>query len=558
MTRLGDITLTLVLVVIAKVSSQVSAFSVGGSLLVATSRRIAIPELLSRQSRSVHVQVPVRFQGTTTRWLTSSLQQQEPVAASAIENPPRVEAAEVVFLVPSTGADVIPSKFGIRSPVDPPSIAEAVEHLARKVNWFSDGKISAQVVPIPQDAVSVPSILDAGVVIALGLTDASDLKAASDLFQARRERNAGTKCHFALDCSQDMDPMVGPFDASSVSLNANLFPWTQAASGMRMRPLMEGDEVDWVKHSVDATWEKGPVRNAKELFAMATQCGDCIGNCVKDEQCNKCLNELTKVDTRDQVLSYRTIVSYESDLLREFSFCILQKHNIFGCNAEIPALPVVQPITTWRGETLTKRTARDILIAHLDDEAAPEGSRKSEVSWKVSAGANVAYDQFPSQNQIFYESVNGRDMWYDPVFRVETVDGRNVWAKRHYKVRDGPTPGSFRFSVLDNGVTSNEFWNIAGVADDLSWCVFHYAGAAGSVGQRYLGGLLCTPDGSLPPMDQWDEIWKALRSVGIQPWELFVVDNDPKSEDYIDAGPPPLDYFRKDVLEAKARKAAKE
>jgi len=41
----------------------------------------------------------------------------------------------------------------------------------------------------------------------------------------------------------------------------------------------------------------------------------------------------------------------------------------------------------------------------------------------------VAYDQFPSQNQIFYESVNGRDMWYDPVFRVETVDGRNVWAK---------------------------------------------------------------------------------------------------------------------------------
>jgi hypothetical protein len=59
-------------------------------------------------------------------------------------------------------------------------------------------------------------------------------------------------------------------------------------------------------------------------------------------------------------------------------------------------------------------------------------------------------------------------------------------------------------------------------------------------------------------MDQWDEIWKALRSAGIEPWELFVVDNDPKAADYIDAGPPPLDYFRKDVLEAKAKKAAKE
>lgn len=99
-------------------------------------------------------------------------------------------------------------------------------------------------------------------------------------------------------------------------------------------------------------------------------------------------------------------------------------------------------------------------------------------------------------------------MWYDPVFRVETLDGRNVWCKvkshvvkrqsashrvlncllfrfiiqRHYKVRNGPVPGTFRLSVLDNGVTSNEFWTIAGVADDLSWIVFHYAGAASAVG----------------------------------------------------------------------------
>jgi hypothetical protein len=54
--------------------------------------------------------------------------------------------------------------------------------------------------------------------------------------------------------------------------------------------------------------------------------------------------------------------------------------------------------------------------------------------------------------------------------------------KRHYKVRNGH-PGTFRFSVLDNGVTSDEFWTIVGAADDLSWAVFHYAGAAGAVGQ---------------------------------------------------------------------------
>ena len=86
-----------------------------------------------------------------------------------------------------------------------------------------------------------------------------------------------------------------------------------------------------------------------------------------------------------------------------------------------------------------------------------DGADKISTSWKVAAGANVAYDQFPSQNQIFYETVTGNGMWYDPVFRVETVDGRNVWCKRHYRVRDGKVPGTFFFSVLDNGVTSNEF-----------------------------------------------------------------------------------------------------
>ena len=98
----------------------------------------------------------------------------------------------------------------------------------------------------------------------------------------------------------------------------------------------------------------------------------------------------------------------------------------------------------------------------------------------------MAYDQFPSQNQLFYPSRNGKDLWYDPVFRVETIDGRVVWCKRHYRVRNGPVAGTFRFSVLDNGVTSDEFWTILGAADDLSWVCFHYAGAAGAVGQvRY-------------------------------------------------------------------------
>jgi len=35
-------------------------------------------------------------------------------------------------------------------------------------------------------------------------------------------------------------------------------------------------------------------------------------------------------------------------------------------------------------------------------------------------------------------------------------------------------------------------------ADDLSWAVLHYSGAAAVVGQSYLGGLLCSADGLWP------------------------------------------------------------
>jgi len=112
-----------------------------------------------------------------------------------------------------------------------------------------------------------------------------------------------------------------------------------------------------------------------------------------------------------------------------------------------------------------------MLVDHLDDEIALEDSKRTDISWKVAAGT-IAY---PSQNQIFYESVNGNGMWFDSVvYRVErTIDRRNIWGKRHYHVRDGPIPGTFRFSVMDNGVTTNEFWPIVNVADDLSYMIFH-------------------------------------------------------------------------------------
>ena len=42
--------------------------------------------------------------------------------------------------------------------------------------------------------------------------------------------------------------------------------------------------------------------------------------------------------------------------------------------------------------------------------------------------------------------------------QVKTLDGRLVWRRRHYRVRRAKQPGTFNFSVLDNGVISKEYW----------------------------------------------------------------------------------------------------
>ncbi len=63
--------------------------------------------------------------------------------------------------------------------------------------------------------------------------------------------------------------------------------------------------------------------------------------------------------------SYRCIVSHESQLLEDFSLCILQKHNCLGKNAEIPALPDPPPMTAFRGEDLTHELAESLFIGWL-------------------------------------------------------------------------------------------------------------------------------------------------------------------------------------------------
>jgi hypothetical protein len=258
----------------------------------------------------------------------------------------------VLFILPHN-ADAVASKFGTRSPYGSPSILEATEQLRRKVRWFSDHLVDAEVVLLPEngDYTEIQArALNANALVAFNLND-EESKWLQTVFDSRNQMDRQDMCNFALECDSSLPSICGPYYSASPSLSSQLLPWTDSASGKRLDEQMKGlfdrwtsdeftyaimlffnrfsgTEIDWCKHSIDATWEKGVVQNAQELYSMVTKCGDCVAKCVADEKCKECLDALAELDTSDQVASYRTIVSYESELLKEFSYCILQKNNM--------------------------------------------------------------------------------------------------------------------------------------------------------------------------------------------------------------------------------------
>jgi hypothetical protein len=64
---------------------------------------------------------------------------------------------------------------------------------------------------------------------------------------------------------------------------------------------------------------------------------------------------------------------------------------------------------------------------------------------------------------------------------------------------------------------------IVDVADDLSFALFAYSGAAAVAGQAYVGAVLCTPDGEWPRPELSQRVDAALERAGVKPWELFKV-----------------------------------
>ncbi|CAL9233399.1 unnamed protein product [Arabidopsis halleri] len=281
-------------------------------------------------------------------------------------------------------------------------------------------------------------------------------------------------------------------------------------------------QITEVVKTVGDAWERLPVlqnlrsKGFSTLTCMVKNCGPQILNCLLDPNCRKALQCLNQCSPVDQVCSYRCIASYESPYFEAFSLCVLQKHNCLELDAKIPEKPYVPPMTSFRGKELCHDTAEDLFVGWLGE---------LDWSWRVVAGQNPAYDQFPCQYQLFYRGKGKSSFWYEPVFQVRTLEEKLVWRRRRYSVKRGKIPATFRFSVLDNGVVSNEFWTIVDVSDDLSWGLFHYNGAARVAGQSYTGAVLVTPDGSYPAEKEKERLQSALEKCGIKEWELFAVDN---------------------------------
>ncbi|EFJ44124.1 hypothetical protein VOLCADRAFT_95570 [Volvox carteri f. nagariensis] len=270
----------------------------------------------------------------------------------------------------------------------------------------------------------------------------------------------------------------------------------------------------------------------QSLICMIKNCGSKVVGCVQDPTCKSALDCLQACTFNDQVCQYRCIVSYESPLLEQFSLCILQLHNCRNLDAKPPLLPDPAPMASFRGAPLTHGSAEELFFGWLDEprQGAPAssllGDRKGKpYSWLVAAGKNPAYDYFPCQHQLYYKGRGRGQLWYEPVFKAITVDGREVWRRRVYRVRQGKVPGTFHLSVLDNGVTSNEFWRILDCHEGLDYCLFYYSGAASTAGLSYSGAILATPDGRMPGPQHTDRLHGALRRAGIEPWELSYVDN---------------------------------
>lgn len=337
----------------------------------------------------------------------------------------------------------------------------------------------------------------------------------------------------------DLEDATGPIGAARAALGG----WSEAAQ------LKSDIEDLWHRRTaeeavyamlvfldgalipLDAIQIQKPVPTFETLSGAIGKCQDEFRACFTNTRCLQSLACLSNCGLADQSCSYNCIVSYQTEAFTQFSLCALQKNNLLNSQVTRPTSP--QPLLpeTFRGQPLTPELAEDILVGHYD----PAAGRRH--SWLVAAGSNPAYEQFAWQYQLWYRGSKKNDFWYHPTFLVDALDGRKIWRTRDYRVRRTKVPGVWEFSVLDNGIISEEKWHLLGADDDLRWIVVFYIGAARKAGIFYRGCLVLTPDGNMPTTpEEMEGVSAAVARADMKLWELELCSNPPQDP----GNPPPL------------------
>jgi len=289
--------------------------------------------------------------------------------------------------------------------------------------------------------------------------------------------------------------------------------------------------IDGALIPLDSIQIQKPVPTLETLSGAIGRCQDEFRACFTNVRCLQSLSCLSNCGLADQSCSYKCIVSYQTEAFTQFSLCALQKNNLLNSQVTRPTSP--QPLLpeVFRGNPLTFDLAEDILVGHYDPEAG------NPYSWIVAAGSNPAYERFAWQYQLWYRGSKKNSFWYHPTFLVDALDGRKIWRTRDYRVRRSEVPGMWEFSVLDNGIISEEKWHLLGADDDLRWIVVFSIGAARRAGIFYRDCLVLTPDGKMPtsPSDM-EGITTAVARAGMKLWELERCCNPPLDPE----NPPPL------------------
>ena len=479
-----------------------------------------------------------------------------PIETGAVISPTLVDnpadftdrKVKVVAIVPGGGA----TSFLLFPPGLPqygpgPDWMEVMGHMAMRITWVDPGfSMDVFAHDAPMDDIKAAA-RDADVFLCVGIEDkalATDLAAALSGVAT----GAALGCHEVLDAETRV--VYQPVNELR-RMEAKLVPWGQANKDLRLMEQVTG-LFDRKNHLdllflhlllIDASGTRVAAvdinqdLNLGNVWCIASNCNKQLLACYKNDRCKLSLDCIDACGLNDQVCTYTCIRSYQNDQFQLLARCMLHKHNCLGNDAVRPELPEVLPMTHFRGEPLTHDTAEAIMQGHYG-----EGEGKKPYSWLAVAGQNPAYDHFPCQYQIWYRGKARGAFWYNPVFKVQTLDGKEVWRRSDYRCKRGDAPGTFYFSFMDNGVTSLEYWRIVDAADDMSWSLYYYAGAAKVAGQAYIGAVLATADGLWPGAEHLERIEKSLwEGCGVKLWEMCEVDN-------CDCGGAPLDPYHAPVM----------